>query len=70
MFKFLKIASYVLVIIGGLNWGFVGLFDFDLIAFIFGYMSALTRLIYILVGLSAVISAITAYLYCRSKEDV
>ena len=43
-----------LLIIGGLNWGLVGLFDFDLVAVIFGEMSALSRIIYILVGLAAV----------------
>ena len=43
----------ILVIIGGLNWGLVGIFNFDLIAFLFGQMTALSRSIYILVGLSA-----------------
>jgi len=43
-----------LLIIGGLNWGLVGFFDFDLVAVIFGEMSALSRTIYILVGLAAV----------------
>ena len=44
----------VLVIIGGLNWGLVGFFNFDLVAAIFGNMSFLSRIIYGLVGLSAV----------------
>ena len=44
-----------LLIIGGLNWGSVGLFRFDLVAFIFGGSgSMLSRVIYTLVGLSAV----------------
>ena len=43
-----------LVVIGGLNWGLVGVFNFDLVAFLFGPMSALTRTIYILVGLASV----------------
>lgn len=44
-----------LLIIGGINWGLVGLFNFDLIAAIFGGpTSVLTRLIYCLVGLSAI----------------
>jgi len=59
MFKYLKIISYILVLVGALNWGLVGLFDFDLVAKIFGEMSTLSRLVYILVGLSAVISPIT-----------
>jgi len=44
----------ILVIIGGLNWGLIGVFDYDLVASIFGDMSALSRIIYDLVGLSAV----------------
>lgn len=43
----------ILVIIGGLNWGLVGLFDFDLVSAIFGDMSTLSRIIYVLVGLGA-----------------
>jgi len=46
-------VTFILVIIGGLNWGLVGLFAFNLVNFIFGDMSALSRLVYILVGLSA-----------------
>ena len=48
-----KIAL-VLVIIGGLNWGLVGLFDYNLVSTIFGDASTLTRVIYDLVGLSAI----------------
>ncbi len=39
---------------GGLNWGLVGLFNFDLVAAIFGAMSVISRIVYILVGLSAI----------------
>lgn len=46
--------ALVLVIVGGLNWGLVGFFKFDLVAAIFGDMSALSRVVYALVGLSAV----------------
>ncbi|MBU1036687.1 DUF378 domain-containing protein [Patescibacteria group bacterium] len=46
--------ALILIIIGGINWGLVGLFNFDLIAAIFGDMSALSRIIYTLVGLSGV----------------
>lgn len=45
--------AMILVIIGGLNWGLVGFFKYDLVAAIFGDMSALTRVIYALVGLAA-----------------
>jgi uncharacterized membrane protein YuzA (DUF378 family) len=48
-----NLATLVLLIVGGLNWGLVGLFEFDLVAALFGPMSALSRIVYILVGLSA-----------------
>jgi uncharacterized membrane protein YuzA (DUF378 family) len=51
--KFINILSLVLVIVGGLNWGLVALLDFDLVAAIFGAGSMPSRLVYILVGLSA-----------------
>lgn len=46
--------AYWLVVIGGVNWGLVGLFDLNLVDEIFGTNSALSRIIYIAVGLSAV----------------
>lgn len=46
--------AFVLVIVGGLNWGLVGILKFDLVATIFGDMSTLSRIVYTLVGLSAV----------------
>jgi uncharacterized membrane protein YuzA (DUF378 family) len=51
--KFINILTLGLVIVGGLNWGLVGLFGFDLVAAVFGAGSALTRVVYVLVGLSA-----------------
>jgi uncharacterized protein len=45
--------TLVLLIVGGLNWGLVGLFGFDLVAAIFGEMSPLSRIVYTLVGASA-----------------
>jgi len=51
----LKIIAYILVIIGAINWGLVGFFGFDLVAAIFGDMSLLSRIVYGLVGISAII---------------
>jgi hypothetical protein len=48
------LIAVILLVIGGLNWGLVGLFSWDVISSIFGEMSALTRVIYVLIGLSAV----------------
>ncbi len=45
--------ALILVIIGGLNWGLVGIFNFDLVAAIFGAISIIARIVYILVALSA-----------------
>jgi uncharacterized membrane protein YuzA (DUF378 family) len=46
----------LLLAIGGINWGLIGLFDFNLVSTLFGEMSALTRVIYVAVGLSALYS--------------
>lgn len=51
--RIVNTITLVLLIVGGLNWGLVGLFDFDLVATLFGEMSALSRIAYVLVGLSA-----------------
>ena len=45
--------AVILLIIGGLNWGLVGFFKFDLVAAIFGDMSVVSRIVYDLVGLAA-----------------
>lgn len=50
----LNILTLLLIIVGGINWLLVGLFEFDLVAAIFGGQTAtLSRAVYILVGLSA-----------------
>ncbi len=55
----MKAAEWIpmlLLIIGGINWGLVGLFGFDLVATLFGEMSMVSRIIYVAVGLSALYS--------------
>lgn len=52
-------VAMVLLVIGGLNWGLVGLFDFDLVAAILGDMTMLSRVVYSVVGVSAVYVAFT-----------
>ena len=51
--RFVNTVTLALLIVGGLNWGLVGLFDFDLVAALFGEMSVLGRIVYVLVGASA-----------------
>lgn len=47
-------VALVLVLIGGLNWGLVGFFEYDLVAELFGDMSTFSKIIYDLVGISAI----------------
>jgi len=56
--NYLDLITLVLVVIGGLNWGLWGLFEFDLVAAIFGELSFLSRIIYILVALAAIYTAV------------
>ncbi len=52
---FLNILCYVLVLVGAFNWGLVGIFDFNLVGWIFGgYRSVGSIIIYILVALAAI----------------
>lgn len=55
--KSLDVIVAALLVVGGLNWGLVGLFNFDLVATIFGGGAALARIVYIVVGLSALYQA-------------
>lgn len=55
--KSIDVFFATLLVVGGLNWGLVGLFNFDLVATILGNMSALSRVVYIVVGLSALYQA-------------
>lgn len=54
--KLLYNIALTLVIVGALNWLLIGLFDFDLVASLFGTMSVLSRIIYSLVGISGILS--------------
>jgi uncharacterized membrane protein YuzA (DUF378 family) len=58
-------VALVLVVVGGLNWALVGIFSFDLVAAIFGEMSALARIVYVVVGVSAVYLLILAASTCK-----
>lgn len=50
------VVALVLLIAGGLNWALVGLFNFDLVAAIFGDMTVVTRVVYVLVGVAGVVA--------------
>ena len=60
--------SLILLIVGGLNWGSVGLFKFDIVSWLFGGQADLvSRIIYTLVGLSAIWCISLLF---RSSEDI
>ncbi|SCJ96993.1 Domain of uncharacterised function (DUF378) [uncultured Clostridium sp.] len=51
--KLLDNIVLTLIILGSINWGLIGIFQFDLISNIFGYMSVFSRIIYSIIGVSA-----------------
>jgi uncharacterized protein len=69
MYKFIKITCLILVIVGALNWGLVGAFNFDLVAKLFGDMSIISRAVYALVGVSGLILLIMLPICCAKYKD-
>ena len=51
--KTMYLIATILVLVGGLNWLLVGLFNFNLVSALFGDMTLLSRIVYVLVGVSA-----------------
>ena len=66
--KFLDALALLLVIIGAINWGLIGFFQFDLVATLFGDMSALSRIVYGLVGIAG-LYAISFFAKNRYTHD-
>ncbi|TDT63739.1 DUF378 domain-containing protein [Fonticella tunisiensis] len=62
--------AIVLTIVGALNWGLIGLFNFDLVAAIFGTMSLWSRIIYTLVGISGLYLIYTVSKFGETDVDV
>lgn len=59
----LRKIALVFVIIGALNWGLIGLFDFNLVGFLFDdFSEVISRIIYVVVGLSGLISIVTLFM--------
>ena len=56
--NWLDIVALILIIIGAINWGLSGFFRFDLIASLFGQLSAISRIIYAIVGIAGIYSLI------------
>lgn len=66
--KILDGTALTIAIIGAINWGLIGLFRFDLVAFIFGDMSWLSRIVYVIVGLCG-LYLITFYMRLSDKGE-
>ena len=62
----LDCLALTIAIIGAINWGLIGLFSFDLVAFVFGNMSWFSRIIYALVGIAG-LYIITFYMYTNGN---
>ena len=66
--KFLTQIALWLVLIGALNWGLIGLFSWNLVGTIFGDMTFLSRVVYILVGVGAIWLIIDMFRFKDTKE--
>lgn len=64
--KALHIIAFILLVVGGLNWLLVGLFGWDVGQLFGGQAAWLSRIVYILVGLSAVLLAVTHKQDCKN----
>jgi len=68
--KALNLATLTLVIVGAVNWGLVGLFQFDLVAALFGGQdAALSRIVYSLVGLAGLYQIVPLLGAMSSQSD-
>ena len=66
--KYLDCLSLTIAIIGAVNWGLIGFFNFNLVAFIFGDMTLMARIIYALVGLCG-LYLLTFYPRLKDKSE-
>ena len=58
----------ILSIIGSLNWGLVGLFDFNLVTAIFGVDSVMTTIVYVVIAIAAIINILILFMYIGERE--
>lgn len=59
--KLIKIFAFILTVIGAINWGLLGILNFDLVASVFGEMTCVTRIVYSIVGFSGILTLLTVY---------
>ena len=67
LWEYLDGTALTIAIIGAVNWGLIGLFRFDLVAFLFGDMSWFSRIVYVLVGISG-LYLISFFLHLGDSE--
>ena len=65
--EILQKICLVLTIIGAINWGLIGLLDFNLVSFLFGEMTMLSRIVYSLVGIAGLINIGLLFVHLDTK---
>lgn len=63
----LQKIALIFTVIGAVNWGLIGFFDFNLVTTLFGDTSMLTRIIYMIVGIAGIINIYTLFSHIESK---
>lgn len=63
--KSLHAISFILLVVGGLNWGLVGLFDWNLVEVLLGRWPVVVQIVYVLVGLSAIFEIVGHKSNCK-----
>lgn len=66
--KYLELIAFTLIFTGALNWGTIGIFGVNFVAYVVGEHSVLAKAVYILVGLSAIILAVTRMLKLANQD--
>jgi len=62
-------SALILTLIGALNWGLIGIFEFNLVTAIFGDMTVAARIVYALVGIAAIINIMLLFIDLDRHED-
>lgn len=65
----LQKIALAFTIIGGINWGLVGLFDFNLVTAIFGVGSVMTTIIYVVIAIAAIINILILFMYIGERDE-
>ena len=63
----LQKIALIFTVIGAINWGLIGFFDFNLVTALFGDGSMLTRIVYMIVGIAGIINIYTLFNHIESK---